>query len=123
MEKYLEYLGDTAYCDISAEFSEKGIDRIRERYMENFEKDGGTVITSVEDGILNMEVKTCPAYGYMNSSDNPYDKPEVYYCDCCIKLNKRILDHAGYLLVVSQCNNSGKCHWTVKRGTLNESCI
>jgi hypothetical protein len=115
LEDYLKYLGDKAYCDISAEYREKGIEWIKERYTENFKKDGGTAIDSFADGIMKMEVESCPAYGYMNASDNPYDKPEIYFCDCCVKLNKRILRNAGYLLEVSECNNNGKCRWSVKK--------
>lgn len=120
LNEYLEYLGDTAYADVSADFAENGIERISERYMDNFIKDGGKAAATVDRNVLDIYIEACPAFEYMLASSNPYDKPEQYYCDCCRKLNYRILANAGYGLEVSDISNSGSCRWKVVKGADEE---
>jgi hypothetical protein len=114
LDEYINYIGDSAYDDISAGYKEHGLEKIRDRYKGNFIKDGGNVTSSLEKENLSMNIECCPAFKYMLNSNNPFDKPEDYYCDCCIKLNKTILENAGYILDVSECSRNGRCKWTIK---------
>lgn len=109
LDDYLQYIGDKAYDDVSALYGKQGLEGIRERYTENFINDGGNVTSFIQEDVLSIEVEFCPAYEYMLKSDNPYDRPELYYCDCCTKLNKRVLYNAGYSLEIDRCNKNGKC--------------
>lgn len=116
LEEYLQYLGDTAYEDVSADFVKNGFSRISERYVGNFIKDGGEASAAADGDKLDIKVAQCPAFGYMLGSANPYDRPEEYYCQCCIKLNSRILSNAGYSLEVSDVDNDGRCRWKISKG-------
>jgi hypothetical protein len=120
LRDYLDYLADTAYSDVSSSFKAKGLAQISERYTDNFIKDGGMALRSEENGILGISVISCPAYSYMLASRNPYDKPEQYYCDCCCRLNSRILSNSGYLLEVTDISNNGKCVWKIEKEPLNK---
>jgi hypothetical protein len=118
LKEYLKYLGDTAYKDVSDDFSINGLERICERYTANFVKDGGKASASMEGEKLVIGVDECPAFNYMLNSENPYDKPEEYYCDCCCRLQSRVLENAGYELDISDINHQGSCKWTVlQKGT------
>lgn len=113
LEEFLKQLGDTAYDDVSADFKTNGINQIRERYVSNFIKDGGKATAALAGEKLEIEVDACPDYEYMLNSANPNDKPEQYYCECCKRLNSRILTNAGYALEVSDIDNHGRCRWMV----------
>lgn len=127
LREYLEYLADTVYADVSEDFAANGLVRISQRYIDNFIKDGG--IASVDggeaavvsdNGTLSLRIDKCPAYGYMLTSENPYDKPEQYFCDCCSRLNSRILSNADCQLFITDISRDGKCNWRIVKGVSEE---
>lgn len=116
-KELMKYIGDTAqkvYDDLSEEFKANGISGIKGYYGRNFIEDGGNVNIVSDGNTLVFQIAQCPAYQYMLNSENPYDKPEPYFCNCCIEINTIIVKNSGCMLTVTDCDCKGKCKWSVK---------
>jgi hypothetical protein len=113
LSTYVRDTAQKAYACISEGFREKGIDAVLEYYSVNFKKDGGTAETIKTADYIEFNIKQCPAYKYMQNSENPYDRPERYYCSCCSDINRTLLENAGYELKIDDCDCEGSCRWTI----------
>lgn len=123
LKDYITYIADNAFKDTSENFKVHGLKAVMEKYMNDYIKDDCDAQSSIKDNRLYINVNSCAAYKYMLNSENPYDRPEDYYCDSCIELNKKILENSGFKLIVQDCSKTGKCKWTIEKDGALYECI
>lgn len=111
LDSYLCYIADEANSDISEKIKAGTLVEAADWFAGNFKKDGAGIDVTDKDASTIIVVNHCAAYDFMNSSTNPYFKPDPGFCDCCVKLNKRICANAGIGLDVADVTKTGKCRW------------
>lgn len=110
-ELYLEHIAKVAYCDIIDSYKAGGLQEICNHYVTNFQKDGdeNSVKAELTDQSLAMQVH-CPAFYNCPPEGHPDRKVGSFFCQCCQKLNRNIMDHSGYNLQVT-LESPGDCIW------------
>lgn len=115
LDRYIDYIADEANSDISEAMKNKPASEAAKWFTDNFTKDGADFSVAQTLGGAVMTMNRCAAYEYMDHVDNPYEKGEAYYCDCCKRLNTRICVNAGVRLDMTDIDRHGKCRWTFAR--------
>ncbi len=115
LDEYIRYIADDANSDISDKIRAGTLEEAADWFAANFRKDEAGIEVSRGDGAVIIEVGNCAAYDFMNHSTNPYFKPDPDFCDCCVKLNRRICENAGISLEITDVSRSGLCRWTFSK--------
>ena len=121
LNRYFRYLARETYSDVTPGYRAGGLEAIRDRYMKNFIHDGDeySVQAQIADSVLTMEI-LCPAYTHGVEVKHPDRQVGMFLCQCCEKLNKAVLEEAGYALDL-QMKGCGRCRWRIFESDLSQA--
>ena len=62
LDRYFQYLAEEAYCDVTIQYRDGGLEAVRDRYVKNFRKDGdeNSAAAEIQDNVLIMDVRLYP---------------------------------------------------------------
>lgn len=115
LEKYWRFLAESCFIDVIERFKTEGLEGIKEYYEHSFSMDDGEFSSYIEDEKLIFDVKKCPDYEFMKSSDNPNFIPIHNYCRHHDVINSILAERSGYFFNMSECSNSGTCKWVFEK--------
>ncbi len=78
--KYWQHIGRTCCAEVIETFKGEGLAGVKKYFEGEFSKEGAEITASLEGEKLFIDIKKCPAYEFMNESDNPYFTPRRDYC-------------------------------------------
>ena len=54
-DRYFQYLAEEAYCDVTIQYRDGGLEAVRDRYVKNFRKDGdeNSAAAEIQDNVLS----------------------------------------------------------------------
>ena len=111
LEVYWRHIADTCYDDVIGKFQREGLIGVRDYFEDIFRKDGGKIETCLQDRHLTIRIIQCPAFMFMNSSDNPHFLPIKDYCRHDAVVNECLAQRSGLTFRMTACNNHGQCEW------------
>ena len=115
LEEYFSHLAREAYSDVTPAYRDGGLEAIADRYLRNFKKDGDEFSAGAEirEDVLTMAIR-CPAYTHGVEVKHPARRVGDFFCQCCQRLNRKILSEAGYELSVER-GEGCYCEWNIKK--------
>jgi len=111
LEAYWRHIADTCYDDVVKKFQGEGLAGVRDYFEDIFRKDGGKLETSLQDKRLTIRIIQCPAFMFMNDSDNPHFVPIKDYCRHDAIVNERLAQKSGLAFRMTACTHHGQCEW------------
>jgi len=111
LEAYWRHIAATCYTEVIAKFKSEGLDGVRDYFEDIFKKDGGLIETTRQPGCLTIKVIKCPAFMFMNTSDNPCFVPIKNYCRHDEIINARLAQQSGLNFRMTACTHHGQCTW------------
>ncbi len=106
LQAFLSGLASTVYKSLCEDLRIRGLDALCDHWKTVFDLEGGDYEMHMEDGILVLTVKRCPAITHMR--ENGYTIAD-HFCEHTRIVNEAVCTTAGYASSVDYDQSAGSC--------------
>jgi len=106
LEEFFTRAAKAVYAQLIKNLRERGLEALKEHWDTVFGLEDGDFETRYEDGVLVLDVRTCPAVHHMRA--NNYRTAD-HFCEHTRIVNEAICAGAGYACSVEYDQEAGRC--------------
>ncbi|HOD51572.1 MAG TPA: hypothetical protein PKY01_18170 [Candidatus Hydrogenedentes bacterium] len=106
LEEFFTRAAKAVYAQLIKNLRERGLEALKEHWDTVFGLEDGDFETRYEDGVLVLDVRTCPAVHHMRA--NNYRVAD-HFCEHTRIVNEAICAGAGYACSVEYDQEAGRC--------------
>jgi len=106
LEEFFARAAKAVYAQLIENLRERGLEALKEHWDTVFGLEDGDFETRYEDGVLVLDVRTCPAVHHMRA--NNYRVAD-HFCEHTRIVNEAICAGAGYACSVEYDQEAGRC--------------